>query len=271
MRAFLARAIHTTRAPPKYLICDRGPQFDCHGFRGWCRRRNIRPRFGAIGKHGSIAVVERLILTLKQSCTRLLYAGTAAPPRLSKRTFALLRLVQRGAATHDAQWSDPRGSLTSGTFQRYASRAMNRVHAGRADLRLQNRGHSSAASLAHDWNCMLSSSPGGSTCRSSRCAARRSRRPDCWDSEPLRSRCAPRDLPGSQLFELPMIVPRRLRQRHCPRLENPLNHRPIYSKTTSQVFTQQSLDYDRAENFRRQETPPKKNRTVRACDILRNH
>jgi putative transposase len=72
VRAFVARAIHTAKATPKYLICDRGPQFDCQGFRGWCQRRNVRPRFGAIGKHGSIAVVERLILTLKRSCTRLL-------------------------------------------------------------------------------------------------------------------------------------------------------------------------------------------------------
>jgi hypothetical protein len=32
----------------------------------WCRRKEIKPpRYGAIGKHGSIAVVERFILTLK--------------------------------------------------------------------------------------------------------------------------------------------------------------------------------------------------------------
>ena len=72
VRALLGRTIRAAKAPPKYLICDRGPQFDCQGFRGWCRRRNIRLRYGAIGKHGSIAVVERLILTLKQSCTRML-------------------------------------------------------------------------------------------------------------------------------------------------------------------------------------------------------
>ena len=28
----------------------------------------MRPRYGAVGKHGSIAVVERFILTLKQAC-----------------------------------------------------------------------------------------------------------------------------------------------------------------------------------------------------------
>ncbi len=35
------------------------------GFKQWCRRKGVKPHFGAIGKHGSIAVVERLILTVK--------------------------------------------------------------------------------------------------------------------------------------------------------------------------------------------------------------
>ncbi len=65
VRAFLGRAIRRAGAKPKYIVCDRGCQFDCAGFRAWCRRRNIRPRFGAIGQHGSIAVVERFILTMK--------------------------------------------------------------------------------------------------------------------------------------------------------------------------------------------------------------
>jgi len=65
VRAFLARAISRTSATPKYLICDKGSQFWCDGFKTLCRRRGIRPRYGAVGKHGSIAVVERFILTLK--------------------------------------------------------------------------------------------------------------------------------------------------------------------------------------------------------------
>ncbi len=72
VRAFVGRTIHAVRAAPKHLICDRGPQFDCHAFRRWCRRRGIRPRYGAVGRHGGIAVVERFILALKQGCTRLL-------------------------------------------------------------------------------------------------------------------------------------------------------------------------------------------------------
>jgi transposase InsO family protein len=55
-----------SKAFPKYIVCDRGKQFDCDGFRKWCKRKGIkRPRYGAIGKHGSIAVVERVILTIK--------------------------------------------------------------------------------------------------------------------------------------------------------------------------------------------------------------
>jgi len=65
VRAFLGRTMAKTSKVPKYLICDRGCQFDSAGFRRWCRRKRIRPRYGAIGKHGSIAVVERIILTMK--------------------------------------------------------------------------------------------------------------------------------------------------------------------------------------------------------------
>ena len=70
VRAFLGRSIHTAQATPKYVICDKGPQFWYSGFKAWCRKRNIRPRYGAIGQHGSLAVIERCILTLKTECTR---------------------------------------------------------------------------------------------------------------------------------------------------------------------------------------------------------
>jgi hypothetical protein len=72
VRAVLGRAISQAGIAPQHIICDRGRQFDCDGFRRWCRRKKIRPRYGAVGQHGSIAVIERFILTLKQRCTRLL-------------------------------------------------------------------------------------------------------------------------------------------------------------------------------------------------------
>jgi len=55
---------------PKYLISDQGTQFTAVDFRCWCHANDIKQRFGAIGKHGSIAVTERVILTYKESCTR---------------------------------------------------------------------------------------------------------------------------------------------------------------------------------------------------------
>jgi hypothetical protein len=35
-RAFLARVISVAGAKPKYVICDKGPQFWCDSFKRWC-------------------------------------------------------------------------------------------------------------------------------------------------------------------------------------------------------------------------------------------
>ena len=70
VQAFLARTIRKAGATPKYIVCDKGPQFWCDAFKRWCKRRGIRPRFGAVGKHGSIAVIERFIRSLKGECLR---------------------------------------------------------------------------------------------------------------------------------------------------------------------------------------------------------
>ncbi len=65
--AFLGRVAGRSGAVPKYIVCDRDSIFDCDAFRRWVKRKGIKPpRYGAVGKHGSIAVIERLILTTKQ-------------------------------------------------------------------------------------------------------------------------------------------------------------------------------------------------------------
>jgi putative transposase len=69
---FLERAIDTAGATPKYIICDKGQQFWCEAFKTWRDGQGITPRFGAVGQHGSIALIERLILTLKNECTRII-------------------------------------------------------------------------------------------------------------------------------------------------------------------------------------------------------
>jgi len=72
IRTFLGRAIRQTGTVPRHLITDQGTQFTDARFGRWCRRRGIRQRFGAAGKYGSLAVIERLIRTIKDECTRRL-------------------------------------------------------------------------------------------------------------------------------------------------------------------------------------------------------
>jgi transposase InsO family protein len=70
IQRFLDRVICNAECTPKYIISDKGRQFWCDSFKQWCQRRAIRPRFGAVGKQGSIAVVERFIRSMKTECTR---------------------------------------------------------------------------------------------------------------------------------------------------------------------------------------------------------
>jgi hypothetical protein len=66
VRTCLVRVIGAPGTAPKYLISDKGSQFfPKSGYKKWCRHRGIRPRFGALGKHGSLAVLERAIRTIK--------------------------------------------------------------------------------------------------------------------------------------------------------------------------------------------------------------
>lgn len=72
VRVFLGRTFRRIGATPGYFITDQGEQFSADDFRTWCRSRGIRQRFGAVGRYGSIAVVERFIRTMKNECTRRL-------------------------------------------------------------------------------------------------------------------------------------------------------------------------------------------------------
>jgi transposase InsO family protein len=70
---------------PRYIITDKGPQFRSKSWRTYCRKRAVRPRFGAVGKHGSIAIVERFIRALKDECTTRMLV----PLNLSAMRFEL--------------------------------------------------------------------------------------------------------------------------------------------------------------------------------------
>ena len=65
--AALDAIIEREQAKPKHLIVDQGSEFNCEHFEEkWCDDQGILPRFGAVGKHGSIAVVERFHRTFKE-------------------------------------------------------------------------------------------------------------------------------------------------------------------------------------------------------------
>jgi putative transposase len=72
IQSFLESAIVNASASPKYIICDKGQQFWCTVFKDWCDRQGVTLRFGAVGQHGSIALVERFFLSLKNECTRVI-------------------------------------------------------------------------------------------------------------------------------------------------------------------------------------------------------
>jgi putative transposase len=50
---------------PRHLISDQETVFTSDAFRDLLTRWQVKHRFGAVGKHGSIAVTERVIRTLK--------------------------------------------------------------------------------------------------------------------------------------------------------------------------------------------------------------
>lgn len=65
----LKRAVKRVGRAPKYTVTDQGVQFRSE-YAGWCLRHGVQPRCGAVGKHGSIAIIGRFFLTMKDEATR---------------------------------------------------------------------------------------------------------------------------------------------------------------------------------------------------------
>jgi len=70
MRSFLGRALSQVGASPKYIVSDKGGQFYCPGFKAWCRRKGIQPRYAAAERRGATAVIERFFRTFKDEWLR---------------------------------------------------------------------------------------------------------------------------------------------------------------------------------------------------------
>ena len=80
---FLDRLTERTGSKPRHVMTDKGGQFFCKEYKAWCRDRGIRLRFGAVGKQGSVAVIERFFRSMKEECTRQIRVpfGLGAMPR----------------------------------------------------------------------------------------------------------------------------------------------------------------------------------------------
>ena len=111
VRSFLGRAMHQAQATPKYLISDKGKQFWCQGFKDWCQRKGIRPRFGALGQHG----IDCRGGTLHPDGEGRVHAKTPVVS-LRAKTFRqelswFRRLVQSTPAAYDVGRQDARRGL----------------------------------------------------------------------------------------------------------------------------------------------------------------
>ncbi len=102
----LGRAVRRAGKRPRHLVTDQGPQF-ADACLGWCKRRGVRPRFGAVGKHGSITVIERFIRSLKKRGPAVASASAAVCDRDDCRGRRLRPLVQRRATASGPRWRHP--------------------------------------------------------------------------------------------------------------------------------------------------------------------
>ena len=67
----LDRAVERVGRAPKYTVTDQGPQFSGR-YLQWCGRHGVKPRYGAVGENGSLAVMERFFLTLKTEAMQVI-------------------------------------------------------------------------------------------------------------------------------------------------------------------------------------------------------
>jgi putative transposase len=92
--ATLDDAVLRAGTAPSHLISDQGSQFQSE-YRAWCKRHGAKPRYGAVGQHGSIAIVERFILSLKQEFLRRIHV-----PSSESRMLGAMAAYQRWYNEH---------------------------------------------------------------------------------------------------------------------------------------------------------------------------
>lgn len=69
VRTLLGRLVKRYGAP-RYIISDKGRQFECGAYKAWCDRKGIDPRYAAAESIRATAVIERFFLSLKDEWMR---------------------------------------------------------------------------------------------------------------------------------------------------------------------------------------------------------
>ncbi len=87
--SLLEKARRNAGVAPKHIVTDRGPQF-AKKYKAWCKRRGVKPRFGAIGKSGSIAIIERFFRSLKDEMLWRLPVLMLSLPRMRAEVSAYI-------------------------------------------------------------------------------------------------------------------------------------------------------------------------------------
>ena len=91
--AEIARLVSRTarrHGRPSHFVSDQGGCFTGHVFRRKLRRLGVKQRFGAIGKKGSIALIERLWRTLKDTLGLRLLRPLVAEDLMEKIRLGLV-------------------------------------------------------------------------------------------------------------------------------------------------------------------------------------
>jgi transposase InsO family protein len=100
VQASLDRIFQRVGRYSRYVITDKGGQFWNASWRKWCWERGIRPRYGAVGRHGSIAIVERFIRAMKTECTSKILVPLA--DQTMRRELALYAIWYNEHRPHQA-------------------------------------------------------------------------------------------------------------------------------------------------------------------------
>ncbi|MGH9437530.1 MAG: DDE-type integrase/transposase/recombinase, partial [Terriglobia bacterium] len=117
MGTFLTEAVKQTGRSPKHLITDKGSQFTSTVFAKVCLVLGVLQRFGAVGKYGSIARIERCMRSLKTECTRVLQV-----PLVRKKMLAEL-LTYRAWFNHHRPHQGMQGRTPDEKYRRIRSKA----------------------------------------------------------------------------------------------------------------------------------------------------